>query len=74
MSDTCVAQLLRAVDRQSRDFGLNPSAVKSVFFYRKISNSLKSHLQYYKIDLSFSTKLQEINSNVCEEYKTEREA
>ena len=33
-----------------------------------------SHLQYYKIDLSFSIKLQEINLNVCQEYKTEREA
>ena len=33
-----------------------------------------SHLQYYKIDLSFSIKLQEINLYVCEEYKTEREA
>ena len=32
-----------------------------------------SHLQYYKIDLSFSIKLQETNLNVCEEYKTERE-
>ena len=28
----------------------------------------------YKIDLSFSIKLQEINLHVCEEYKTEREA
>ena len=33
-----------------------------------------SHLQYYKIDLSFRIKLQEINLYVCEEYKTEREA
>ena len=33
-----------------------------------------SHLQYYKIDLSFSIKLQEINLYVCEEYKIEREA
>ena len=31
-----------------------------------------SHLQYYKIDLNFSIKLQKINLNVCEEYKTER--
>ena len=30
---------------------------------------LNSHLQYYKIDLSFSIKLQEINLYVCEEYK-----
>ena len=28
----------------------------------------------YKIDLSFSTKLQEINLNLCEKYKTKREA
>ena len=35
-----------------------------------------SNLQYYKIDLSFSIKLQEINlyEYVCEEYMTEREA
>ena len=32
------------------------------------------HLQYYKIDLSFSIKLQQINLYVCEEYKTKREA
>ena len=32
------------------------------------------HLQYYKIDLSFSIQFQEINLYVCEEYKTEREA
>ena len=31
-----------------------------------------SHLQYYKIDLSFSVRLQEINLNACEEYKTEQ--
>ena len=33
-----------------------------------------SHPQFYKIDLSFSIKLQEINLYVCEEHKTEREA
>ena len=32
-----------------------------------------SHLQYYKIDLRFSIKLQEINFNACEEYKTKRD-
>ena len=32
-----------------------------------------SNLQYYKIDLSFSIKLQEINLYVCGKYKTERE-
>ena len=31
-------------------------------------------VQYYKIDLSFSIKLQGINLYVCEEYKSEREA
>ena len=31
------------------------------------------HPQYYKIDLSFSIKLEEIKLNVCDEYKTERE-
>ena len=30
-----------------------------------------SHLKYYKIDLSFSIKLQEINLYTCEEYKIE---
>ena len=33
-----------------------------------------SYLQYNEIDLSYSIKLQEINLNVCEDYKTEREA
>ena len=48
-------------------------------FYLKSKTNLvtlrkcNSLLQYYKIDLSFSIKLQEINLNVCEEYKTERE-
>ena len=32
-----------------------------------------SNLQYYKIDLSFSIILQEINLNVCEVYKTKRD-
>ena len=32
MSDACVAQLVRAVDRQSKDLGSNPGTVKSVFF------------------------------------------
>ena len=32
------------------------------------------HLQYYKIHLSFSIKLQEINLYVCGEYKTVHEA
>ena len=31
-----------------------------------------SQLQYYEIDLSFTLKVQEINSYVCEEYKIER--
>ena len=35
---------------------------------------LNSHLQYNKIDLSFSIKLQELNLNVCEKYRIEREA
>ena len=49
------------------------------FFHLKSKTNLvtlrkcNSHLQYYKIDLSFSIKLQEINLYVCEEYKTERE-
>ena len=33
-----------------------------------------SHLKYYKINLSFSIKLQEINLYLCDEYKTERDA
>ena len=36
--------------------------------------TFNSNLQYYKIDLSFCIILQEINLNVCEEHKTEREA
>ena len=31
------------------------------------------HLQYYRIDSSFSIRLDKINLNVCDEYKTERE-
>ena len=34
--------------------------------------SRKCNLHNYKIDLSFRIKLQEINLNVCEEYKTQR--
>ena len=34
----------------------------------------KPYLQHYKIYLSFSIKLQEINLNVCKELKNEREA
>ena len=36
--------------------------------------STKIHLQYYKIVLKFSIKLQEINLNVCKEHQTERKA
>ena len=47
-------------------------------FYLKSKTNLltlrkcNSHLQYYKIDSSFSIKLQKINLNVCEEYKIAR--
>ena len=33
-----------------------------------------SHLQYNNIELSFSIKLQEINLNLCDEYKPKRKA
>ena len=33
-----------------------------------------SHLQYNKNNLIFSINLQKINLNLCEEYKTQREA
>ena len=33
MSDACVAQLVRAVDRQSKDPGSNPGRVESVSFF-----------------------------------------
>ena len=36
--------------------------------------NIKSHQQYYKIDLIFIIKLQERNLNACQEYETEREA
>ena len=45
-----------------------------VQFLLDVLGKYNSHLQYYKIDLSFSIKLQEINLYLCEEYKTEREA
>ena len=32
MSDVCVAQLVRVVDRQSKDRGSNPGTVESVSF------------------------------------------
>ena len=32
MSDACVAQLIRAVDRQSKDPGSNPGTIESVSF------------------------------------------
>ena len=41
MFDACVAQLVRPVDRQSKDPGSNPGAVESLFFYRKIFNIWK---------------------------------
>ena len=49
------------------------------FFHLKSKTNLEtlrkcnSHLQYYKIDLSFSIKLQEINYNVCEKLHLELE-
>ena len=52
---------------------------KSNFLFHLESKNLvtlckcNSHSQYYKIDLCFSIKLQEINLYVCEEYKTDRE-
>ena len=39
--NACVDQLFRAVDRQSKDLGSNPSAVESVFFHRKIFKFFK---------------------------------
>ena len=33
MLDACVAQLVRAVDRQSKDPGSNPGTVASVSFF-----------------------------------------
>ena len=49
---------------------------KFLFHLKLKTNSLtlrkyNSHLQYYKIDLNSSIKLQEINYDVCKEYKTE---
>ena len=49
------------------------------FFHLKSKTNLvtlrkyNSHTQYYKIDQSFSIKLPEINSYLCEKYKTERQ-
>ena len=36
MSDACVAQMVRAVDRQLKDPGSNPSTVDSVSFSTEI--------------------------------------
>ena len=51
MSDAYVAQLVRAVDRQLKDLGSNPSAVESVFFSTEgFSNSL-NYLLYLHFSL-----------------------
>ena len=48
---------------------------ENVFFkVEVILRKFNSHSQYYEIDLSFSLKLKEINLNVYEEHKNEREA
>ena len=52
------------------NFLFNLKSKRNSAIWRKFN----SHLQYYKIDLSYSNKLQKIILNVCEEYKTEREA
>ena len=43
MSDACVARLVRAVDRQSKDLGSNPGTVESVSFSAgRFLNSLEN--------------------------------
>ena len=44
MSDACVAQLVRAVDRQSKYLGSNSNTVKSVFFLQKDFKFFKLHI------------------------------
>ena len=51
-------------------FLLNPKLKRNLIILWKCN----SHLQYYKINLSFSIKLQEINLYLCEKYKSQREA
>ena len=47
MSDACVAQLVREVDRQSKNLGSNPSSVESVFFStERFSNSFNNFNNY----------------------------
>ena len=41
MSDACVAQLVRAVDQQSKDPGSNPGIVESVFISTEIFQILQ---------------------------------
>ena len=57
--DACVAQLVRAVDRQSKDLGSNPSTVESAFFTQKdfkfYTFEFNLHLLRYK-SLKLSTR------------------
>ena len=46
MSDSCVAQLVKAADRQSIDTGSNPGAVENVFFLQKDSKFFKFEFIY----------------------------
>ena len=55
------------------------SKLNFLFHLKSKTNSVtlkacNSHLEYYKIDLNISIKLQEIKLNVCEKFKTKCEA
>ena len=66
----CIQQILKAGRANKFNFLFHLNLKTNLVALRKC----KSHLQYYKIDLSFSIKLKEINLYVREEYKTERKA
>ena len=64
--------VVRAVDRQSKDLGSNPSAVESVFFFhRKISNSSNILINYNRkfISLTFYTRTMNFNELNISNYK-----
>ena len=49
MSDACVAQLVRAVDRQSKDPGSNPGTVERVSLStERFLNYLKTYIENLK--------------------------
>ena len=60
----CASVMMRMRSLSKFNFLSYLKSKKNLVTLRKCN----SHLQYHKIDLSFSIKLQEINLPVCEDY------